>query len=239
MEGAIKTVTVQPEHTGKGSAGFWCKVEPKHLPVTDKMVGIDLGLKTFACMRDGSKIERQRWMKKDAKASAGLQRKPERFAIGAPERHPVVCAWQPADQRATNRRSNLAHQESCKRVNAGQLLVFEDLDLQNRQSDGKRVINQNLADLAWGRFVQDTRSQAAKAGSVGLLVNPRGTTQEGSGCGPVVPKDLSVRVHDGPRCGLKIDRDLNAALNILGRGLASIGADWSVTRRSPRVYARE
>jgi putative transposase len=56
-----------------------------------------------------------------------------------------------------------------------------------------------------------------------ILVNPRGTTQECSGCGEVVPKSLAIRVHECPHCGLRLDRDLNAALNILGRGLASVG----------------
>jgi len=54
------------------------------------------------------------------------------------------------------------------------------------------------------------------------LVNPRGTTQMCSGCHEIVPKDLSVRIHDCPYCGLKLNRDHNAALNILARGLASI-----------------
>jgi putative transposase len=55
------------------------------------------------------------------------------------------------------------------------------------------------------------------------LVNPRGTTQLCSGCGEMVPKDLSVRLHDCPHCGLKLNRDHNAALNILALGLQSMG----------------
>jgi transposase len=62
--------------------------------------------------------------------------------------------------------------------------------------------------------------------------------QECSGCGEIVPKDLSARIHNCPHCGLKLDRDLNAALNILGRGLASIGADSSATRKSPNRQVR-
>ena len=239
VEGEIKTVTVQREPTGKWYVCFSCEVEPKHLPTTDKMVGIDLGLKTFAFMSDGSKINRQRWMKKDAKDIARLQRKKEKLPMCSAERRKAVHALQHAYQRATNRRSNFAHQESRKLVNTCQLMVFEDLDIQNMQSDGKRVINRNIADVAWGQFVNYTRYKAAKAGRVCMLVNPRGTTQECSGCGQVIPKDLSVRVHDCPYCGLKIDRDLNAALNILARGLASIGADSSVTRRSHPVYGGE
>ena len=89
-------------------------------------------------------------------------------------------------------------------------------------SKGKKIINRGIADVAWGQFVQYTTYKAAYAGRSVVLVNPRGTTQECSGCGAIIPKDLSVRVHDCPHCGLKLNRDHNAALNILARGLACI-----------------
>ncbi|HXH11170.1 MAG TPA: transposase [Alphaproteobacteria bacterium] len=109
--------------------------------------------------------------------------------------------------------------------------MFEDLDIQDMQSNGNRVVNRGIADVAWGQFVQFTTYKAESAGRAVLRVNPRGTTQECSGCGAVVPKDLSVRVHDCPHCGLKLDRDLNASLNILARGLASLDS----SPRSPRL----
>lgn len=173
--------------------------------------------------------------KRDAKDIARLQRKKEQFPKGSPEWRKVVTALNHAYQRQANRRNNFAHQESRKLVDRFGLIVFEKLDIADMQSNGRKVINRNIADVAWGRFVQYSRYKAESAGRAVVLVNPRGTTQECCGCGEVVPKDLSVRVHECPHCGLKIDRDLNAALNILGRGLASIGADSSVTRRSPRL----
>jgi putative transposase len=222
VEGEIKTVTVQRNTVGNWEVCFSCEVEFVPLLVNCSTVGVDLGLKTFAFLSDGGKIDRQRWMKRDADDIARLQRKKELLPPGSSERHQAVHALQHAYQRATNRRSNFAHQESRKLVDAHQFMVFEDLDIQDMQSQGKTVINRNIADVAWGQFVQFTTYKAEKAGRSLLRVNPRGTTQECSGCGEVVPKDLSVRVHDCPYCGLKIDRDLNAARNILGRGLASV-----------------
>jgi putative transposase len=90
------------------------------------------------------------------------------------------------------------------------------------QSNGNHVVNRGIADVAWGQFVRFVTYKAESAGRAVLRVNPRGTTQECSGCGAVVPKDLNVRVHECPHCGLKLDRDLNAARNILARGLASL-----------------
>ncbi|MEN6532618.1 MAG: transposase [Bryobacteraceae bacterium] len=230
IEGQAKTLTIRRDAVGNWYACFSCIVEPKPLPVSNEMAGVDLGLTTFGVLSNGETIPRQRWMKRDAKDVARLQRKKERFTKGSPERHKAIHALQHAYQRSTNRRTNFAHQESRKLVNRYGLLAFEDLDIQDMQSNGNHVINRGIADVAWNRFVQFTSYKAAEAGRVCLLVNPRGTTQECSGCGAVVPKDLSVRVHDCPHCGLKLDRDLNAARNVLARGLASLG---SIPRSSP------
>jgi len=197
-------------------------VETKPLPVSSEAVGIDLGLKTFAVLSNGEQIKRQRWLKHDANDVARLQRKKEKLPKGSNARKKAVMALNHAYQRVTNRRTNFAHQESRKLVNRYSLLVFEDLKIQGMQAIGSKVINRGISDVAWGQFVQYTTYKAENAGRGVIRVNPRGTTQSCSSCGKVVAKDLSVRVHDCPHCGLKIDRDLNAALNILARGLASL-----------------
>ena len=221
--GAIKTLTIRRDAVGNWYACFSCEVEPTPLEPSHKVVGVDLGLTTFAYMSDGTKIARQRWMKQDAKDIARLQRKKERFAKGSPERRKVIHALCHAYERAANRRKNFAHQESRKLVNEYQFIAFEKLDIQDMQVNGNKVISRGIADVAWGQFVQFTTYKAANAGRGVALVNPRGTTQMCSGCGEIVPKDLSVRVHDCPHCGLKLNRDHNAALNILARGLSSMG----------------
>jgi putative transposase len=188
-------------------------------------------LTTFAYLSNGERIARQRWMKQDERDIARLQRKKERFVKGSLERRKVVHALCHAYERAANRRRNFAHQESHKLVNEYQFIAFEDLDIQNMQVNGnktmapgaRKAISRGIADVAWGQFVQFTVYKAANAGRSVVLVNPRGTTQTCSGCGAIVPKDLSVRVHDCPYCGLRLNRDHNAALNILAGGLASMG----------------
>ncbi len=234
LEGAIKTVTIR-RNLGKWYACFSVEVEPRPLPVSSEVVGVDLGLKTFAVLSNGEQIKRQRWLKHDAKDIARLQRKQEQLPKGSKERKKALLALNHAYQRATHRRTDFAHQESRKLVNRYGLLVFEDLVIPEMQANGNKVINRNIADVAWGQFVHCTTYKAENAGRGVVRVNPRGTTQGCSGCGNIVPKDLSVRVHHCPHCGLKIDRDLNAALNILRRGLASVGADLSVTHRSPQL----
>ena len=222
VEGTIKTATIRRNRVGNWYACFSCEVGPVTLPPSPEVVGVDLGLKTFAMLSTGESIPRQRGMKRNERDITRLQRKKERFAKGSPERRKVIRALNHAYRRAANRRTDFAHQESRKLVNRFGLIVFEDLDIPDMQSNGNRVVNRGIADVAWGQFVQFTTYKAESAGRAVLRVNPRGTTQICSGCGQVVPKDLSVRVHECPHCGLKLDRDLNAALNILARGLASL-----------------
>lgn len=221
IEGNVKTLTIRRDSVGNWYACFSCEVEEKPLPPTDKVVGIDLGLTTFAVFSNGGEIPRQRWMKQDAKDIARLQRKKEKLPKGSLEWKKVVRALQHAYQRQTNRRKNFAHQESRKLVNEYQFIAFEDLNIAGMQSNGNKVINRGIADVAWGQFVQFTTYKAAEAGRGVVLVDPKNTTQMCSGCGEIVPKDLSVRKHECLHCGLKLGRDHNAALNILARGLAS------------------
>jgi len=84
--------------------------------------------------------------------------------------------------------------------------------------DNFRTLNRYINDAAWSQFFNFLSYKAGNAGRKFIAVNPKNTTQACSGCGEIVPKDLSVRVHDCPHCGLVMDRDLNAALNILSLG---------------------
>lgn len=224
IEGTIKTLTVRRDGIGNWYACFSCIIEPKPLPLTDKVVGIDLGLTTFAYFSNGEKIERQRWMKQDAKDIARLQRKKEKLPKGSKGRKKVIKALRHSYQRQVNRRKDFAHKESRKLVNEYQFIAFEDLNIQDMQSSGNKTINRGVSDVAWDRFVQFVVYKAEDAGRTVALVNPRGTTQECSSCGETVPKDLSVRKHECPHCGLSLNRDHNAALNILARGLTSMGS---------------
>jgi len=228
--GEIKTLTIRRDSLGNWYACFSCECDTNPLPINDKVVGIDLGLTTFAYFSNGQKIKRQRWMKRDADDIAKLQRKKENFAKGSTERKKVIRALNHAYQRSANRRNNFAHQESRKLVNEYQFIAFENLDIKDMQSADDKRYTRGIADVAWGQFVQFTVYKAANAGRGVALVNPRGTTQMCSRCHAIVPKGIEVRIHDCPHCGLKLNRDHNAALNILARGLASIntgGALWA------------
>lgn len=221
LDGQCKTLTIQRDRLGNWYACFSCIIEPKALPTTDKVVGIDLGLTTFGQLSDGEQIIRQRWFKRDEKDLKRIQRKMSKLPKGSSVRRKAVRALNHVHQRIANRRKNFAHQESRKLVDEYQIIVFEDLDIVGMQSNGKKTINKSVADVAWNQFVQSTVAKAEEAGRTVVLVDPKNTTQLCSGCGQIVRKGLHIRIHDCPHCGLRMLRDLNAAINILARGLAS------------------
>ena len=229
--GEQKTLTVSRDAVGKWYASFSCIVDDNPLPKTDRVVGVDVGLTYFATLSDGTQIENPRFFKRDQDALADAQRRLSRDAKGTPQRKKHKRVVQHIHARITNRKYNFAHQTSRRLINEYQLLAFEKLNIQEMQDGNYRSMNRSISDVAWGQFTRCCSSKAAEAGRTVVFVDPRGTSQMCSGCGTIVPKDLSVRWHDCPGCGLSLDRDHNAALNILARGLASLG----VSPRSPRL----
>lgn len=222
IEGIIKTLTIRKDSIGNWYACFSCEVEQKSLLMSTEMVGIDLGLTTFATFSNGETIERQRWIKQDEKDLERVQRKISRLSKGAPERRKAIKTLNHVYTRIKNRRNNFAHQESRKLVNRFGLIVFEDLNIEEMKVNCRKTINKGISDVAWGKMMNFSQYKAAEAGRGFIKVDPKGTTQECSSCGVYVFKDLSIRIHNCSNCGLKISRDLNAALNILARGLASL-----------------
>ena len=106
-------------------------------------------------------------------------------------------------------------------VNSFGMIAFEKLNSRNMLQN--HCLAKSISDAAWSQLVQYTTYKAENAGRVVVLVDPRNTSKMCSCCGTLVEKSLSVRVHACPICGLVMDRDENAANNILRRGLKSLG----------------
>ena len=220
VEGKIKTCTIERETNG------WYVIltvedSLQILPPTGKQIGIDVGLTKFATFSDEQTIDNPRFFRLEEKALAKAQRRLSKEAKGTKERRKRVKVVQKIHRRIKNRRNNFAHQESRKLVNNFDVICLENLNISNMMKTGR--LSKSIADAAWNNMIQYTTYKAANAGRKVVLVNPRNTSQACSACGEIVRKDLSVRVHDCSTCGLKIDRDVNAARNILARGLASLG----------------
>ena len=221
IEGTIKTCTVRRSSTGKWYVCFSVEYEPSPAPRKETVVGIDVGLESFATLSNGEKIENPRFFRTDEKALAKAQRKLSKEGKGTPERKKARKIVAHIHERIANRRLNFAHQTSRQLVDRFGTIVFEDLNITTMQKNPH--LAKSIADVAWNMFITVTKSKAEDAGSHVILVNPRNTSQQCSGCGMIVAKTLSVRVHSCPHCGLVMDRDRNAAINIMRLGLQSQG----------------
>jgi putative transposase len=154
---------------------------------------------------------------------------------GSYRRKKAVREVSKAHRKVRNQRTDFLHQASRKLVNEYGLIVFEELQPANMSrrakpkqdeetgtylpngASAKSGVNKSINDAGWGQFVQFCSSKAANAGRTVVQVTPRYTSQVCSGCGTVKKKELSERWHSC-ECGTELDRDHNAALNILRLG---------------------
>ena len=223
IEGTIKTCTIRRMPTGKWFACFSVEIEDTPLPPwkDGSVVGIDVGLASFATFSNGETIANPRFFREEEKELARVQRKLSKAQKGTPERKKALKVVERVHERISNRRTDFAHQISHRLVDQFGFIAFEDLNIQNMLKN--HCLAKSISDVAWNTLVKATESKAAYAGSKVVLVDPRQTSQMCSRCGLIVKKDLSERVHRCHECGLSMDRDLNAAINILRLGLQSVG----------------
>jgi putative transposase len=225
IEGTIKTLTIRRTND-KWYACFSCEIDPEPLPVTDKVVGIDVGLSSFATFSTGEKIDNPRFFKTDEKKLAKAQRRLSKADKGTPDRKKQRKKVSRIHEKITNKRTDFAHKLSREIVNKYQVIALEKLNVKDMMSNQTKVfghkLNKNISDVAWNQFMQFTTYKAAEAGRQVIFVNPRNTSKMCSRCGQLVEKTLADRVHRCS-CGLILDRDENAAINILSSGLRGLG----------------
>jgi putative transposase len=207
---------------GKVYANFAYEFEEPIRTFATASIGLDFGLQTFITTSEGEKFDSPKFHKVTLKQEAKLHRRLHRAEKGSKARAKAKRSLQTHKRKEANRRRNFNHQLSRKLVNNYKVIVTEDIKLENLVSD-IRNINRTYRDVAWGQFTNFLRYKAENAGRVFIKVNPAFTTQECSACGNLVPKLLTDRWHECS-CGHKEDRDINAAKNILRRGLASLAS---------------
>jgi len=194
------------------------KIEKKEI---ESVVGIDVGLNEIATLSTGEKIANPRWLRTSEQKLAKEQRKLSRKKKGSTNRKKQKIEVAKVHRTIRNQRKDFHHKLSCELVERYDLIVFEDLKIRNMVKN--RYLAKSISDAGWDELVSFTTNKAEEAGKIVEKINPNGTSQNCSDCGMVVKKSLAVRTHKCPYCGLEIDRDENAALNILRRGLEKIG----------------
>jgi len=234
MQGTPKTCTLKYE-AGQWYAVFSCEVEqPEPFPEIASEIGIDLGITHFAALSDGTFIESPRYYRKAEKILAKRQQAVSRKKRGSHRRAKAGKLVGKAHRKIANQRRDFHHKQAKKLVEQHQTIVFEELEITNvsrrakpKQDENgnylpngaaaKSGLNKSILDAGWGQFQRIVSHKAACAGRVVVFVNPRYTSQVCSQCGTVRKKDLDERWHSC-ECGAELDRDTNAAINILRLG---------------------
>jgi putative transposase len=226
LEGTPKTATIRRSSTGKWYVCFSCEcAEPAPLPEVGQPVGIDVGLKTFATLSDGQEIANPRFFRGEEHALAKVQRRLSKEDQGTSERLKRRRVVARVHERIAWRRSDFAHQHSRRIVDTHDLIAVEDLSV-NRMTHN-HCLAKSISDAAWRQFASLLSYKAAWAGRKYIAVNPAYTSQDCSSCGhrqPLSLADLANRIYTCPCCGIVLDRDFNASLNILRLGQQSLAS---------------
>jgi putative transposase len=247
MEGKVKTCTIKCEGDS-WYVVFACEIEAQtKLPSTDLAIGIDMGLKHFMTDSNGDVVDNPRFFRK---SHGRLKKKQQRLAKkkkGSNRRKKAVRLVAKAHKKIRNQRRDFHHKQARHLVDTFGTIVFEDLSMHHmvkrpkakQDENGKYLhngaskkagLNKSILDAGWGNFIDKVLHKAEYAGVTVTQVDPRKTSQICSACGKEGEhKDLSIRTHVCVHCGVVLDRDHNAAINILDRGLG----------RSPRETASQ
>ena len=258
IKGKIKTCTI------KRDGDQWYAIlsveyefDPKLAfhPSTEE-VGIDVGLKSYAVLSNGKKIENPRIYRSTEQHIKAVHRKLATCKQGSHRRNRARKELSRLYRKSRHRRHDFLHKASRRLVDTYGTLVFEDLQITNmvarpkpKQDEetgtylpngaaAKGGLNKSILDASWGTFMRMTASKAEEAGCTVAKVPPHYSSQLCHACGALLPKDLSVRRHSCPECGAELDRDENSAKIHLERYRERKRAPTKPVLRIPRKKAK-
>jgi putative transposase len=235
IAGTVKTVTISKAADGWYVSFSCAEVPVEPLPLTGRETGIDVGLKVFLITADGKPTANPRWYRKAERALKKAQQRVSRRNKGSKRRRKAVRVLAKQHQHVRRQRSDFHHKTALDLVRQYDVIYVEAIQpakLSRRPApkqdehgtyvhngaSQKAGLNKSIQDAGWRHFLTILTFKAACAGKRVEAVSPAYTSQECSGCGERIQISLSVRTHVCTNCGLILDRDLNAARNIVWRG---------------------
>lgn len=210
----------------KKADGFYCQFSIKAdnnqtLESTGNKVGIDVGLESFLTDSNGNKIENPRYLRKSERKLKRLQRQVSSKQKRSKNRLKAIKRLALKHLKIQRQRKDFVVKAARALCQSNDLIVLEDLKIRNMVKNHK--LAKSISDASWGLFRTWLEYFGSKFGREVIAVNPKFTSQKCSNCGKIVKKSLSTRTHICT-CGCSLDRDENAAINILNLGIqARIG----------------
>ena len=216
FEGGIKSCTISKAPSGKYHISILVETEIQKLPASDMRVGIDVGIKDFAVLSNGEAYKNPKHLRKSEKRLAKLQRDLSRKQIGSSNRNKARIKVAKLHEKIANQRMDFLHKKSTEIIRKNQAIVIEDLKVKNLMKNHN--LAKSIAEVSWSRFREMLDYKSRWYGRELINAPPDyPSSQLCSDCGnrSSQTKDLACRVYICPECGLEIDRDYNASLNLL------------------------
>ncbi|MEC5031445.1 MAG: transposase [Oscillatoria sp. PMC 1051.18] len=206
---------------------------------TGKQIGLDVGLNHFYTDSNGNKIENPRYLRKSEKALKRLQknlsRKHKRGQQQSKRYHKNRLKLRKKHLKISRQRKDHAIKLARCVCQSNDLIAYEDLSVKNLVKN--HHLAKSISDAGWTQFREWIEYFAQLFGKQVVAVAPNYTSQDCSNCGQRVKKSLSVRTHVCS-CGIVLDRDENAARNILAKALQILSGGQKLTLRERRISAR-
>jgi putative transposase len=223
------TITVSKDSAGRYFVSCLCEFDPKTLPVTPKMTGIDLGLKDLFVTSDGHRTGNPRHTAKHEARLAKAQRRLSRKKLGSRNRAKARMKVARVHAKLSDCRMDNLHKLSRRLINENQVICVESLKVKNMLRN--RSLAKSISDAGWGEFVRQLEYKADWAGRQLVAIDQWYTSSKRcSGCGFVMESmPLNVRRWRCPKCAAEHDRDINAAINIKAAGLAVLALGENVS----------
>ncbi|MBD2623595.1 transposase [Microcystis flos-aquae FACHB-1344] len=208
---------------------FCIKLDPrdtvKPLTPSQKATGIDVGLKFFLVDSEGHQIDCPNYYRKAEKQLNRLtKKKSKKYRKGKKQSrnyHKARKRYARKHLRVSRQREEFVKSVALRLVKSNDLIAYENLNIKGMVKN--RHLAKSITDAGWSVFRQWLEYFGDKCGKLTIAVSPHNTSQDCSNCGQKVQKSLSTRTHVCPHCGYTDCRDRNAALNILQKGLSSVG----------------
>ena len=216
FEGVIKSCTISKAPSGKYHISILVETEIQKLPASDMRVGIDVGIKDFAVLSNGEAYKNPKHLRKSEKRLAKLQRDLSRKQIGSSNRNKARIKVAKLHEKIANQRMDFLHKKSTEIIRENQAIVIEDLKVKNLMKNHN--LAKYIAEVSWSRFREMLDYKSRWYGRELIIAPPDyPSSQLCSDCGnrSSQTKDLACRIYVCPECGLEIDRDYNASLNLL------------------------
>ncbi len=192
----------------------------ENITPTKETIGLDVGLKEYYTDSNGSVVKNPKFLRKGEKVLKRAQRRVSKKVKGSKNRNKAKHILGKRHLRISRQRKDHAVKLARCVVQSNDLIAYEDLRIKNMVKN--HCLAKSINDASWYQFRVWVEYFGKVFQRVTVAVNPQYTSQNCSSCGEVVKKTLSTRTH-ACKCGCVLDRDENAAINILHRGLSTVG----------------